>query len=374
LIDQIETLANLEDSHGHAYMGFPRAEFLRLLHRTLPDKETRILTNKAVAKIDCHADGVKVCCQDGTMVEGSIVIGCDGVHSTVRGFMRELALQATGKDPDGPHPMKQTYRGLVGRAPLLEGLEVGDTWEVHGRGTSLQLMNGARFAFFIVYDELPQPAVTDRSAPPYTDEDAEALAARVADWAATRDMKFGQVWAARSWSRMVNLEEGFLKRWHWDRIVLVGDSHIKLTPNVGLSLNTAWQGGAELANRLRKLLLPLRDHGATDPTRPPPPSTAAIDGVFSAYQKARMRPNRIIAFISALHTRKTAWKTPGLRFLDWLEPYLGGDEAQLTLLVSPILRRGVVLDFVPEPGFKDGKVKWLRRNLEAKETTQGRSD
>lgn len=56
------------------------------LYDNLPDK-SKILVNKRVSTVTETDHGVKVHVEDGTTYEGDIVVGCDGVNSTVREFM-----------------------------------------------------------------------------------------------------------------------------------------------------------------------------------------------------------------------------------------------------------------------------------------------
>jgi 2-polyprenyl-6-methoxyphenol hydroxylase-like FAD-dependent oxidoreductase len=56
------------------------------LYNNLPDK-SKILVNKRVSEVTETAEGVQVHVEDGSTYEGDIVVGCDGVNSTVREFM-----------------------------------------------------------------------------------------------------------------------------------------------------------------------------------------------------------------------------------------------------------------------------------------------
>ncbi len=57
----------------------------------------------------------------------------------------------------------------------------------------------------------------------YTEADAEALAASIADHPITESLKFSHLWKNRIRGSLVSLEEGVLDRWHHGRIVLAGD-------------------------------------------------------------------------------------------------------------------------------------------------------
>lgn len=52
---------------------------------------------KRVSRIDHSQNGVVVKCKDGTSYEGSVVIGADGCHSTVRQEMwRSMDIEKPG--------------------------------------------------------------------------------------------------------------------------------------------------------------------------------------------------------------------------------------------------------------------------------------
>ena len=56
----------------------------------LPD-QTVVKTRKRVIDVTEHEDGIGVRLDDGTVEEGDIIIGCDGVNSIVRRAMWAIA-------------------------------------------------------------------------------------------------------------------------------------------------------------------------------------------------------------------------------------------------------------------------------------------
>lgn len=60
-----------------------RRDFLRIVYEQHPDK-SRIEEGKRVVDAIDTENGISVKLDDGTVEEGDILIGCDGVHSTVR--------------------------------------------------------------------------------------------------------------------------------------------------------------------------------------------------------------------------------------------------------------------------------------------------
>ena len=60
------------------------------MYNQLKHKE-RILVNKRVVEVVHGTDTVSVKCADGTLHEGDIVVGADGIHSKVRKEMQRIA-------------------------------------------------------------------------------------------------------------------------------------------------------------------------------------------------------------------------------------------------------------------------------------------
>jgi 2-polyprenyl-6-methoxyphenol hydroxylase-like FAD-dependent oxidoreductase len=67
-----------------------RREFLQILYDELPDV-SKILTRKRVKTIVDNEDEAYVELEDGSVERGDVVVGCDGVHSTVREAMWAIA-------------------------------------------------------------------------------------------------------------------------------------------------------------------------------------------------------------------------------------------------------------------------------------------
>ena len=317
---------------------------LDLLYRTIPEKEQRIRTDKKVVSIESDSNGVKVRCADGSVEEGSIVIGCDGVHSHVREIMSDLAQKTSAKVHNSETPMVAQYQLLAGHLRRNFKLEAGRLWEIRNDGLCLQIFMLEEEGWFLIYRRLPEPAYEYHR---YTNEDAEKFAMDISNQPINKSMKFGDLWEDRKWVRLVNIEEGFIQRWHQDRIVLVGDSVHKMTPNAGLNVNQGWQGVVALTNLLRRLLL-------TNPN----PDNKALAKVFGEYQKMTEKTAKQSLMLSELYTRVTSWHNIVYKVLDWVGQHVGGDLLLFRILASPIVRQGLILDFVKETDFKAGKIKW----------------
>lgn len=344
-INHSDLYQEIEKNHGHPWMLFHRQKLLELLYTHVPENDKRILTDKKVVAIDTHAQGVTVHCSDDTIVEGSIVVGCDGVHSRVRQIMRDMMLKASVKVSDSDSPMVAQYQMLAGHIGRLPDMEAGRLWETRYDRGNIQTFMLEDEGWFLAYKRLPVPISQSTR---YTDEDAESFASSIMESQITPDKKFSDLWAVRKWFHLFNLEEGFVQSWHWDRIVLLGDSVHKMTPNSGLGLNQGWQGVAALTNILRRLLV---DN--------PSPKTKTLEEAFAEYKKKTEGMARDSMRLSSLYTRITSWHNLLYKAADYVGPYVGGDLLLFKMLASPIVKRGIVLDFVPERGLMSGRIKWV---------------
>lgn len=193
-----------------------RGSFSQCLWENLKDRDARVHTGKRLTCIVPHADGVTVAFADGTSAEGSIVIGADGIWSSVREQMRELS-------PDGlfsTNPFTATYRGIFGRGPLQPGFKPGQLFHAHGRDRNLQVFASEKESQFITYERIE----TTNQRVDFTDKGADEQAAPWLNMPLPGGSVFGDIWKHRAAAGVANFDEGSIVQWHSDRVVLVGDS------------------------------------------------------------------------------------------------------------------------------------------------------
>jgi 2-polyprenyl-6-methoxyphenol hydroxylase-like FAD-dependent oxidoreductase len=77
---------SLLSRHGYNFTFFERQKLLSIMYDAQSDK-SKLLINKTIISIDEDNSGVKVTTKDGSVYEGDVVIGADGVWSTVREHM-----------------------------------------------------------------------------------------------------------------------------------------------------------------------------------------------------------------------------------------------------------------------------------------------
>ncbi|ORY68469.1 FAD binding domain-containing protein [Pseudomassariella vexata] len=347
----------IEINHGHKWMCFHRAKLMTMLYETMPNKETKVFTNKEVVAIETTETGVTVTCADKTTYSGSMVLGADGVHSAVRRLINEQATSTgaklTSKQQD---PFLTSYRALYGYADKMDSLLPTVLYETHSDKMTIQVIVGEKSLHFAAYERLAKPT---KERARFSAEDQDSFAKKYADVRFSDSVTMGDIWAAKRWSSMNYLEEGVVETWHGGRAVLVGDAAHKMTPNAGFGMNSGMQGVVQLVNRLRALL-----------QISPAPDAAELTRVFEDYQTDRMKETKDIVYCSGLYTRLVAWNNPVWKFADQhVLPHVNGDVMALRLLMSPIVKRGETLDFLEEREFKEGKVAWNngQRTVKAQE-------
>ncbi|KAH8645730.1 hypothetical protein BX600DRAFT_421303 [Xylariales sp. PMI_506] len=338
-------------NHGTDLDMFHRHELLKALYDMLPEGDkAKVLTNKHVTGIESNDSGVRVTCADDTVEQGDMVIGADGVHSSTRGIMRELALNSGSPDAcyavNEERPYLTTFRVLYGSAPRTPDLTPGDCYESHSDVAEVQYFIGKDRTWFFAYSALDTPT---REPVRYTQEDADEYAERVGDRHVTERLLFRDVYAQRYASGLTNLEEGVMKQWSWGRIVLAGDSAHKITPNLGLGFNSSVHDLVVLANRLRTLL----DASPADVT------TEDLTKVFSEYQKERTDHMSQTVLLSGRVTRLGTWQSGWRWFLDrYVLPVIGGDNLLVTYMIGSQNRTAPVLSWLDEPNYTDGWIPW----------------
>lgn len=339
-------------SHGARATVFHRTDVVALLYESLSkaDKDC-VVTNKTVIDIATSKDGVQVRCGDGSTYSGSIVIGADGVHSKVRQRMRELAINSSAPEINEEKPFLSEYKVLWCTFPRQPTMDPGDTVEIHGKDLSLQCLNSKTRSWLFIYERLQKPT---RERVSYSQKDAEVFAERCGDLAISEHLKVKDVFPKRYTAGMSNLEEGIVKHWSWDRIVLVGDSCHKFTPNQGLGYNNGIQDIVALVNELKRAVSPgNRADGVGLPHD-------VLTGIFSRYQAARMELLRKDYNASASWTRMSAWSNCFNHLLDrYVLPVIPKfNEFVITYVLAGLISKTLVLDFVEsEEPFK-GKIPW----------------
>nr|WGJ63577.1 FAD-dependent monooxygenase [Aspergillus striatus] len=233
-----------------------RQKLLEILYTKLPDR-SKIRLRSRVASITTLRDngGVNVTTDDAQTYTGHLVVGADGVHSRVRSEMWKAA-QSDGRGPTAKEQQGMTteYCCIFGISSAVKGLNVGEQVNAFYDHLTIMTVHGRKgriYWFFI--QKLDQRYIYPDN-PNYGPEHATLVAERFRHRRLCNDITFGHVWDNREIATITPLEEGLFQTWYHGRIVLMGDSVHKMTPNLGQGANMAIEDAASLASLLNNLL------------------------------------------------------------------------------------------------------------------------
>ncbi|MBF8191908.1 FAD-dependent monooxygenase [Nonomuraea sp. K274] len=238
-----------------------RADLYRILQDDAVSRGIRIEGGKRLVDAEQTADGVRAVFADGTEATGDIIIGADGIDSTVRKII----------DPNAPAPH---YTGLINLGGYTDGVAV-DT-----ESCSYSMMFGKR-AFF-GYAVLPSREVWWYASLPHPGEpkkgeleavDGLAWQRRLISFFEgdsgpavqliknTRDPENLRATTTRSVPN--------LPTWHSDRMVIIGDAAHAPTPTSGQGASLSIEDGVVLAKCLRDLPTPKQAFATFEKLRRP---------------------------------------------------------------------------------------------------------
>lgn len=201
---------------------FDRGSFARTLLQGLENSDRHVKTNKRLTNVINRPDGVTAEFADGTSEEGSIVIGCDGVWSAVRDQMCNQAPE--GLFDQSPNPFEAPYTGVFARTPKPEGLEPGRTINVYQPDKQVQVFTSPTEAHIITYQRIPP----SKERTYFGQNNAEDSVKPWRDIPVAENVTFGDLWRKKYAGGAANFDEGVLRWWHWNRMVLIGDAAHKV--------------------------------------------------------------------------------------------------------------------------------------------------
>jgi|SRR5690242_2359218 len=104
---------------------------------------------KRILKRETSEDAVTVTCSDGTCISGGILVGCDGVHSSVRWEMWRLAHfhEQDSFDSSDKNIMSGEYQCLFGISSQTESITDGETTVNHDERFPTLLIGGKEKVF-----------------------------------------------------------------------------------------------------------------------------------------------------------------------------------------------------------------------------------
>src|SRR5512146_218923 len=217
-------------------VGIHRADLLGLLADQLPPGTVR--TGSRCTGFRQDARSATAVFADGTTATADVVIGADGIHSVLQGFVVAPA--------EPVFSGVVAYRGLVPRLPEYPA-DALRMWVGEGQHFLVFPVRAGQLLNYVGFVPSPTSVRESWSAP----GDPAALAARFAGW----DPLIGRVIAAISEPGGTGFQWGMydrapLAKWSDRRLTLLGDAAHPMLPHLGQGVNQALEDAVALATLL----------------------------------------------------------------------------------------------------------------------------
>lgn len=132
------------------------------------------------------------------------------------------------------------YACIFGISSGIAGLLVGEQINAFFDHLTIITIHGkhGRIYWFVIR-KLPTK-YTYPEAPHFTTDDAALAAAELRNVRLYKHITFGHLWDTREVASMTALEENVFRMWHYDRVVLMGDSVHKVLSSVNTQMVLLW--------------------------------------------------------------------------------------------------------------------------------------
>ncbi|EOD43355.1 putative fad binding domain-containing protein [Neofusicoccum parvum UCRNP2] len=280
---------HLVSRHGYPMIFFERRMVIEVLYQHIRQKD-----------------------KDGEAFKGDILIGADGIHSTVG---QQIWQAASEKNPE---LKKVQYRCLFGISNKVPGIGEDTLHHVTNVGSSSFAASGPNERTYWCLFFNTGTIHHGDDVPPYTDKDEAETVRQHGNDAITESVKFSDLYDRKIMSVCTPLHEGVLGTWHSQRCMVVGDAVHKFNPIVGLGGMSAMETCSALTNNLVALLA--SNPAASDI------SVSAIASVFSATQSSRAPRAAALVAASRDTQHRFAMETTFLKFINrYVYPTMGTD-------------------------------------------------
>ncbi|KAF4343929.1 3-hydroxybenzoate 6-hydroxylase 1 [Fusarium beomiforme] len=329
---------HFEKRTGYPSIFIDRQMLLQVLHNNVKHKD-RILANKRVTRVELTTGGARVHTQDACTFDGDVVVGADGIHSRVRDEMWRLGKeQSPGYFPeDETSRIPVSTRCIFGISNRPSGYGTRSQQGVIGQGHSyLVIAAPMNRTYWFLFDGLRQTEY-GKDISKYSKADEEALVKAHRNDPITEDLVFGDLYDRKIMSTLVPLEEYVFERWHYKRIITIGDSAHKIDPASGQGGNGAIEAAALLVNSLVKQLK-LNPHSLSEPQ---------IEAALANVHTLRYERSRNLVAQAHMLQKISSQRMPFASLFTYLLPLFG--PTAFADVVVPVCSAAPKIEGIPVP-------------------------
>ncbi|CAI7598820.1 unnamed protein product [Penicillium palitans] len=327
----------ISERFGYPIAFLDRQKMLEILYESYPDHRNIRLGEKVTTIESCGNTAI-VRTSTGSVYRGHLIVGADGVHSKVRQEIWNALERTSPGVANERSNLTVEFRCMFGISSAIKELIPGEQVNALFDGLTIITIHGknGRVYWFVV--QKLDKTYTYPNCPRYMASDIEIAAEELRSTVFFKDLNFGHLWETRETVSMTVLEENTFETWYHDRLVLLGDSAHKMTPNIGQGANMAIEDAAALAN-----LLQSSRKGMSTWL----PTNGQVQILLHQYRSIRHgRVNSVYKssrFLVRLHARDGLLKT---LFGRYYVPYAGDLPAYIG---SKSIADGVLCEFLPLP-------------------------
>ncbi|KAF9876991.1 FAD binding domain protein [Colletotrichum karsti] len=333
------SIHHMEHRLGYPSIFVDRQMLLHVLYDNLKHKD-RILTKKRVSRIGLAKNGVQVHTEDGSLFEGDIIVGADGIHSTVRKEMWRIGKEESPGyfPPDEESRVPVDTKCIFGISKRPKDLAPNGQQMVHHAGRSYLIVHAPGNRTFWFLFKGVDKTMYGKDIPRYSKDDLEKLAREHLDDKIVDNLTFGDIYKNRIMSTLVPLEEYVFDKWHYKRIVTIGDASHKIDPISGQGGNGAIEAAALLVNALADMLEKSKDK---------PSETEIVNALAQVHENRHARAKDLVKQAHGLQMIMTGRSPLSKLVLNVVMPILG-EEAFLRT-VTPIATASHHVERLPLP-------------------------
>ncbi|KAE8139238.1 hypothetical protein BDV38DRAFT_243106 [Aspergillus pseudotamarii] len=220
----------LNERYGYHALWMDRKVLLEVLYSRISDK-SKLLTQKRVATVEHAENYVEVTTTDGSVYRADILVGADGTHSRIRQEMTRLATNLglqDGYDDETP----ATYSCIFGVSAGVPGISPGCLDFVVNEQSSYVIGTGPdnRIYWFLVSHM--GKTFYGADIPRLDNKDQDILAQKHWNDHITPDVRFSDLYEKRISTIYTPMRECVDKKWHLNRVMLIGDAAHKVSSHV----------------------------------------------------------------------------------------------------------------------------------------------